>query len=98
MENQKLDEIRQTTLDQIDVADKRVKKMIFAMVFVEGVMLTTYLAVMDFQDRLHWLLLIAAVLIYATICVGLVTVSAYIGANTQRILKAIELGLNDNKE
>jgi len=98
MENQQIDKVRKATLDQIDVADKRVKKLILVMGLVEGSMLIAYLVVMDFHDKLHWLLLIAAFLIYGTISAGLLTAAAYTKANTQRILKAIELGLNDVKE
>jgi len=86
-----LDGILEGVLNTSEKAWKRFNQATLFAVLVEASLLVTYLLVMDFGQRLHWLLLIAAVLTYATVGAGLVIMGAFINMNTLRVLKAIEL-------
>jgi hypothetical protein len=86
-----LDDILGSVLDTAEKAEKRFNQATLLAVLVEGSLLVTFLLVMDFGQRLHWLLLIAAVLTYGTVVAGLVMMGAFINMNTLRVLKAIEL-------
>lgn len=91
MEDGNADQARRAALDAVDDAEKRFRRVVAFAGLFEAALLGTYLAVMDFGDRLHWLILIAAVLAYGTICVGIVALGARSHKNTLRILKALEL-------
>jgi hypothetical protein len=83
----------------LDTAEKAEKRFIQATLLaglVEVSLLVTFLLVMDFGQRLHWLLLVAAVLTYGTLAAGLVMMGAFINMNTLRVLKAIELISRDD--
>lgn len=71
MNSNNIDRVRKSSLDSIDKAERRFRLVVFFAVLVEAGMLGTYLVVMNFADRLHWLVLIAAVLVYSTVAVGL---------------------------
>jgi hypothetical protein len=86
-----LDDILKSVLDTAENAEKRFKQATLLVGLVEVSLLVTFLLVMDFGQRLHWLLLIAAVLTYGTVAAGLVMMGAFINMNTFRVLKAIEL-------
>jgi hypothetical protein len=86
-----LDDILGGVLDTAEKAEKRFKQATLFAVLVEASLLVTFLLVMDFGQRLHWLLLIAAVLTYGTVAAGLVMMGAFINMNTLRVIKAIEL-------
>jgi hypothetical protein len=86
-----LDYILGGVLDSAEKAEKRFNQATLLAVLVEASLLVTFLLVMDFDQRLHWLLLIAAVLTYGTVVAGLVMMGAFINMNTLRVLKAIEL-------
>jgi hypothetical protein len=68
-----------------------VKLAIAAAAVVEAAGLLTFLLLMDFLDRLHWLLLVTAFLIYGTLAIGIIALGAYVNLATQRVLKAISL-------
>ena len=78
-------------LDTVEKAEKRFNQATLLVGLVEVSLLVTFLLVMDFGQRLHWLLLIAAVLTYGTVAAGLVMMGAFINMNTLRVLKALEL-------
>jgi hypothetical protein len=86
-----LDDILGGVLDTAEKAEKRFIQATLLAGLVEASLLVTFLLVMDFDQRLHWLLLIAAVLTYGTVVAGLVMMGAFINMNTLRVLKAIEL-------
>jgi hypothetical protein len=86
-----LDDILGGVLDTAEKAEKRFIQATLLAGLVEVSLLVTFLLVMDFDQRLHWLLLIAAVLTYGTVVAGLVMMGAFINMNTLRVLKAIEL-------
>ncbi len=85
-----LDHIRRTALNNIDTREKKATWILAAAATVEGVGLILYLVLMDFSDRLHWLILIAACLVYGTVTLALFSVGAEMKASVQRILRAIE--------
>lgn len=86
-----LDTIRETALAEVDRSERRVRLLIACAALVEGALLATFLVLMNFDDRLHWLLLVASLLTYGTLSVGLMTLGAYMRLNAQRTLKAIAL-------
>ena len=78
-------------LDTAEKAEKRRTQAMVLSVVVEGMLLVAFLLVMDFGERLHWLILIAAWLTSGTLT-GLMLVSgAHLNLNTLHVLKAIEL-------
>jgi hypothetical protein len=92
MENlDRIVKIKNQVLDEVDKSKKAMKLRAAAMGLVEGSLLITYLCLMNYHERLHWLILVAALLTYGTISMGLLTLMAYIDVNTQRVLKAIAL-------
>ncbi len=96
MDNGKADKARQAALDTVDDAEKHFRRVVCLAALVEAVLLGTYLAVMNFGDRLHWLILIAAILVYSTIGVGIVALATHSHKNTLRILKALELDRSES--
>jgi hypothetical protein len=78
-------------LGRIDRAERQYKLAFLAAVGVEGVMLLIYLALADFGDRTHVLLLLAMMTTYTIIGVGLVALGAHVNRNTLRILRAVQL-------
>jgi len=85
------DDILGSILDTAEKAEKRFIRATQLAGLVEASLLVAFLLVMDFDQRLHWLLLIAAVLTYGTVVAGLLVMGAFINMNTLRVLKAIEL-------
>ena len=84
-------------LGRIDRAECRYKLAFLAAVGVEGVMLLIYLALADFGDRTHVLLLVAMVATYTIIGVGLVALGAHVNRNTLRILRAVQLAADSRR-
>jgi len=78
-----------TDLDRVAKAEKAFKLFIVLACFVEGGFLLTYFLLMDFSDRLHWLILVAAGLVYITLVTALGALGSYVNIAEQRILKAI---------
>ncbi len=86
----RVDRIRRTALNEIDAEEKAARWLLYAAAAVEGAGLILYLVLMDFSDRLHWLIFIAAGLVYGTVLLGLFSLGAEMKASVQRILRAIE--------
>lgn len=84
-------------LRRIDRAERQYKLAFLAAVAVEGVMLLVYLALADFGDRTHVLLLVAMVATYTIIGVGLVALGAHVNRNTLRILRAVQLAADSRR-
>lgn len=78
-------------LERIDRAERRYKLAFLAAAAVESVMLIIYLALADFSNRTHVLVLVAMVATYTIVGVGLVALGAHVNRNTLRILRAIQL-------
>lgn len=91
MTNGNVDGVRAEALDRVERAERHYKLAFFAAAIVESGFLAGYLLLADFGNRLHVLLLIAAVAIYSIVALGLVALGAHINRNTLRIIKAVEL-------
>ncbi|MFT4538934.1 MAG: hypothetical protein ACI841_003914 [Planctomycetota bacterium] len=50
----------------------------------------------DWTDAMHRLIFFCACLVYCPLVFGLITLRAYIDYSTQRILRAVSLGLEDS--
>ncbi len=85
------EQLRRAALDSVDTAEKRVKQALVAAAVLEASLLATFFFLMDTGNRLHWLILVAALLVYATLSVGLLTLGTHVQACTLRVLKAIDL-------
>ena len=86
-----LGNVRVAALERVDRGRRNLTRAIIAVAVVEATLLVTFLLLMDYRDRLHWLLLVAALLVYCTLGLGLIALGAYVNLVTQRILKAIAL-------
>lgn len=86
-----IEEARRGALDRVDRAERDYKLVFLAAAVVESAFLVGYLLLADFSNRLHVLLLIAAVAIYSIVALGLVALGAHVKRCTLRILKAIDL-------
>ena len=90
MDEPNVDQIRKTALDRVDARERTSWWLLGAAATVEAVGLILYLVLMDFSDRLHWLIFIAACLVYGTLTLGLFAVGAEVKASVQRVLRAVE--------
>lgn len=90
MNDAKLDLIRKETLDQAESRQKASTWLLVGAATVEGVGLILYLVLMDFSNRLHWLIFIAAGLVYGTLALAMFSQGQEIKASFQRVLRAIE--------
>ena len=86
-----LDRIRQETLDAAARSERWFKALVTLAGAAELGGLTAYLLVMDFGDRLHWLVLIAAALVYITTAFWTWALAAHATVRSHRLLKAIDL-------
>jgi hypothetical protein len=86
-----LSEVRAAALARVARGERNVKLAIAGAAVFEAACLLTFLLLMDFHDRLHWLLLVMAFLIYGTLAIGLCALGAYVNLATERVLKAILL-------
>ena len=86
-----LEEARRGALDRVDRAERSYRLTFLAAAAVESAFLVGYLLLADLSNRMHVLLLIAAVAIYSIVALGLVALGVHVKRCTLRILKAIEL-------
>ena len=86
-----LDRVRGRALDRIDKARRVFLCLVGASAVVEGFFLVLYVVLMDWDDRLHQLILVASLLTYWTLAACVLALGAYGNWMTQRLLKAIEL-------
>ncbi len=84
-----LDRVRTAALQRIEQAERKYK---FGIVFVavfEAIFGLAFLLLMDFHERLHWLILISACLTYGIVIICVVNLGNYVNSATQTILRAI---------
>jgi hypothetical protein len=84
-------------LDRIDRAERHYRLAFFGAVGCEAVMLLVYLALADFSNRTHILLLVAMVAIYSIIGIGLVALGAHVNRTTLRVLRAIQMAADTQR-
>ena len=85
-----LDKVRATALERMERAERSYKIGKVFLITFEATLLACVLMTMDFRDRLHWLLLFTALLVYGIWLGGILTLGSYIKYSTQGILKAID--------
>lgn len=86
------DTLTRTTLDRIDKAHRHYLGAFIGAALLEGAGLLAFALLADFTNRTHVLILVAAVLTYGTLGIGLVTLGVYTRWWALRIVRAIELG------
>jgi hypothetical protein len=91
------EQIRSQALERIDRSEKNFKLAFYAAVMVEGLFLVAFLLLMEFSNRTHVLLLIAAIGVYSIVVLGLVALGAHFNRGILRVLQAIDLS-KDNSE
>src|SRR6516165_4336783 len=85
-----LDKVRAAALERMERAEFSYKLGKLFLITFEAALLACVLLTMDYRDRLHWLLLYTALLVYGIWLGGILTLGSYIKYSTQGILKAIE--------
>jgi hypothetical protein len=91
MDATRLDAIRARALDRVAKRERDVKLAILGAGVVEGGMLATFLLLADLSNRSHLLLLVASLLVYSTLALGLVALGAHMNRVGERVLMAVEL-------
>jgi hypothetical protein len=91
------EQIRSQALERIDRSEKNFKLAFYAAVMVEGLFLVAFLLLMEFSNRTHVLLLIAAIGVYSIVVLGLVALGAHFNRGILRVLQAIDFS-KDNSE
>jgi hypothetical protein len=80
-----------SALDRLERANRRVTMLIITASVVEFVLLALVLVTIDFDDRLHRLVFLVAMLTYFTLGLGIVAVGAHVTRVGARLLQALEL-------
>ena len=78
-------------LDEADRRERGARLAVYAAAAVEALCLGLALLLMDFGNRTHLLMLVLAILTYATLALGLLALGARAGAANARLLHAIQL-------
>ncbi len=86
----RLDQVRMTTLDQIEQIEKRYARGVIAFGVLEALVLGAFLYLTDFRDRTQLLVVVAAIGVYTILVCGLVLLGTHVTRSTLRVLKAIE--------
>ena len=80
---------RRGALERIDRTERTYKTLFAATAVVEALFLGAFLLLADFSNRLHLLLLLAAVATYTIVLLGLFALGAHVSRCTLRVLKAL---------
>jgi hypothetical protein len=84
-----LDRVRAAALERIEQAERKYKFGIVFLAAFEAIFGVAFLLLMDFHERLHWLILIATCLTYGIVIICVANLGNYINSATQTILRAI---------
>ena len=87
----RLDDIREAALDRVERSRRWSFVLVIAAAVCEVAGLLALILLMDWSNRTHVLILVAAMLVYLTIAFWTWALAAYANSNSQRILKAIDL-------
>ncbi len=94
--SEKINEIRENTLNRIEYNERNYKLAFVGAAFVEMLFIGAFLLLADFSNRVHLLLFIASFSVYTILIFGLMALGLHVNRNTLRVLTAIEmLGKND---
>jgi hypothetical protein len=91
MSESNLDRVRGAVLDRIERSERNYKLAFLVGAGVEGAFFIAYLALADFSDRLHLLLLLSTIAVYTILACGLGALGAHVSRCTERVLKALEV-------
>lgn len=83
------DQARTAALARIQRAERNHRLGILLVAVFEAVFGLAFLLIMDFRDRSHWLILLAAVLAYGVVLISVVNLGRYVNAATHTLLQAI---------
>lgn len=78
-------------LSDADRRERNARLALMGAAVIEAVCLLGALAVMDFHNRTHVLMLLLAVLTYSTLGLGLMAMSSHLSAGNARLLQALDL-------
>ena len=93
-----LDDIRRSALDRAEESERLWRHVITAWAIVEGSCLIVYFLLAYFAFATSVLILVAAVLVYNPLFIGILGLKAHIDISTQRILRAIDSLAQDQEE
>ncbi|MCA8962380.1 MAG: hypothetical protein KDC38_17770 [Planctomycetes bacterium] len=88
---ERLDAVRQVTLDQIERNAIYTKVLVAIAVAMDVGGLVAFLSLMDFSNRDHVLLLIATCLIYWTLGIWTWAMATHSSGNSKRVLRGLSL-------
>jgi hypothetical protein len=97
MSSSNLDRVRGAALDRIERGARNYRVAFWSAAALEGAFFLGFLFLADFSNRLHVLLLLAAVATYTIVGLGLVALGAHVSRCTERVLKAIEWGRTEGR-
>ena len=83
------DATRRAALDRIDRSERAYRAFFLTAAAAEALVLVGFVLLADFGERLHVLLLLAAVATYTIIALGLLALGQHVTRCTWRVLKAI---------
>ncbi len=84
-----LDTVRANVMQRIDRAERNYRLAFFSAVALEGAFLAAFLLLADLHNRTHVLLLLATVMSYSVIVLGLVALGAHVNRGFLRVLRAM---------
>ena len=91
MDTQAIERARTGALADIERAASRRKAIFLAAAALEAGFLVTILLLMDFKDRTHVLILLAAVMVYTLLAIGMFALGAHVSLAAARVLRSVEL-------
>lgn len=86
----RLDSVRTEVMQRVDSAERNYRLAFFGGVVLEGLFLLLFLLCADLSNKTHVLLLIATVMSYSIVILGLVALGAHVNRTTLRVLQAID--------
>jgi hypothetical protein len=86
----RLDEVRAQVLARIEAAERHYRLAFFAGAALELVFLTLFLLLADLSNRTHLLLLLASVMTYSIVILGLVALGVHVTRTSLRVLRAVD--------
>jgi len=89
-ENTHLNGVRGAALDRIEKSERNFKLGMVIFAILESLFLILFVFIMDRSNKLHVLVIVAAVGFYTLIILGLVLLGLHVRRDTQLVLKAIE--------
>jgi hypothetical protein len=90
-----LDAARKAALDEVEKNQRKARLFLTAAGITEAVLFVAILMVIDLHDSTHLLIFFCACLAYGPIAFGMVALRSYLDLSTQRVLTALQFGVED---